>query len=133
MRIVNHCPLSIIHCPLSIINYPMIKIVSPFLIKFLTRNFARAITLFPFVIFKDKIHLNDFVLINHERIHIHQQIECLIVIFYVIYLLEYIMGRIQGKSHDEAYRAIRFEKEAYANEANQEYVINRPWFGWMKY
>ncbi len=54
--------------------------------------------------------------IKHEKIHIKQQLKWLIIPFFIVYGLDYIVGRIKGLNHDEAYRDIRFEKEAYGND-----------------
>lgn len=43
-----------------------------------------------------------------------------------------IMNFLADLSHD-AYRDNCFEREAYANEGDLEYFINRPFFGWMRY
>jgi hypothetical protein len=83
----------------------------------------RAITLFPFIIISSQTKLDD-VLINHERIHLRQQLELLIIPFYLVYLTE---GIFKG------YRNISFEKEAFANEANPHYLTQRRFFAFLKY
>lgn len=103
----------------------MIPIVSPFLIRLLSGNFARAMAIYPFVIFKHKELKQDLVILNHERIHLRQQLELFIVPFYLIYFIEYFIGRAKGMNHEDAYRNIRFEKEAYENESNLSYLKKR--------
>jgi hypothetical protein len=57
-----------------------------------------------------------------KKIHLRQQIELLILTFYLIYVLEYLIYRIKGMNHYDAYMNISFEKEAYANEKNTNYL-----------
>lgn len=75
---------------------------------------------FPFVFVADK---NDITTINHEKIHIIQQIECLIIPFYLIYIFEYIF---------KGYKNISFEKEAFKNELNLSYLKKRKPYSWLK-
>ena len=51
-----------------------------------------AITLFPFVFAKGKI---DEETRRHETIHFQQCLETLVIGFYIIYLLDYIRGKIE--------------------------------------
>ena len=61
----------------------------PIVCKYLTPRGFRGLTLFPFVFVKSKKDLQDLVFLNHEKIHFRQQIELLIVPFYVLYLMEF--------------------------------------------
>lgn len=70
----------------------------------------RAITIWPFCFYKGAI---DLVTQNHERIHARQQLELLIIPFYIIYFFEWIF---------KGYRNVSFEKEAYDNEYNLLYL-----------
>ncbi|MEE1208129.1 MAG: hypothetical protein UHP27_08180 [Muribaculaceae bacterium] len=67
----------------------------------------------------------DCCMINHERIHDAQQRELLWVPFYVIYVLEWLMWMVRYRNWDRAYRAISFEREAYANAGNLHYLATR--------
>ncbi len=67
----------------------------------------------------------DKILINHEKIHLRQQWEMLILPFFVWYITEYIINRIKGMENRAAYRAISFEREAKENEQNQDYLKYR--------
>lgn len=91
------------------------------------------ITLFPFIILKEKRYKQRPILMNHERIHLMQQIEMLIIPFYVVYIGEYMKGRLKGLPHWEAYRNISFEKEAYACERDLYYLQHRPPFASWRY
>lgn len=84
------------------------------------------ITIFPFIFVDDKRNKE---LVNHERIHIRQQIEMLIIPFYLWYLAEWL---IRG-ANDDAYRNISFEREAYKNSTDLEYLRKRKLFGFVKY
>ena len=93
-----------------------------------------AITIWPFIIFSDKGSIR---VLNHERIHIRQQLETLVFGFYILYVLFWIVGLIKYiKSKDRFYKAymyIPFEKEAHINDSNFTYLINRKKFSWIKY
>ena len=54
--------------------------------KYLLFKGYNAVTLYPFIILKHKELNNDGVLIHHERIHLKQQIELLVLPFYLIYI-----------------------------------------------
>lgn len=72
-------------------------------------------------------------LINHERIHLRQQLELFIVPFYVWYIGEYLIRLIQYKNADKAYRNICFEREAYAKDQNLDYLKSRRLWSFWKY
>ena len=56
-------------------------------------------------------------IVRHERIHLAQQLECLILPFYILYGAEEIIRQlIYRQPLESAYRDISFEKEAYQNE-----------------
>jgi hypothetical protein len=88
------------------------------------------IALFPFIFVKS---LERKKLINHEKIHIRQQLELLVLIFYIIYGLEWLINKIKGMSNDDAYRNISFEREAYSNDKNMNYLSNRKFWAFIKY
>lgn len=73
--------------------------------------------------------LND-IDINHEEIHTAQMKEMGYIFFYVWYLIEWII-RLFMKGN--AYRNISFEREAYSNEYNLDYIKYRKHFSWFKY
>lgn len=101
--------------------------------KYLIPKGYRGVTLFPFVLLKYREDLKDTILINHEKIHLRQQVELLIVPFFIWYLLEYIFRLFQYKSANLAYRNISFEREAYANEKNNQYLARRSFFRFIEY
>ncbi len=93
---------------------------------------VEGIALFPFVIISNKQFSNNSVLINHERIHLRQQVELLIVFFYLWYFIEYLLRRLHS-DHQKAYRSITFEREAYSNQDNLSYLKNRSPYAFMFY
>lgn len=89
------------------------------------------IALFPFIFLREE-NPSD-VLVHHEKIHIRQQLELLIIPFYIWYLLEWLVHFISVRDFWEAYRLISFEKEAYANEEDLTYLMNRPFWAFLYY
>jgi hypothetical protein len=102
------------------------------LVHWLTFRFAAGITLFPFVLIAPGVPLSRRLLI-HERIHLLQQAELLVLPFYLLYLLEYLAARFRNKTHYQAYRNISFEREAYSNDRNSFYLEQRKTWSWLKY
>jgi hypothetical protein len=101
--------------------------------KYLTPRGFRGLTFYPFVFLADKDDKLNKVFINHERIHIRQQIELLILPFYLWYFTEYLFRLIKYKDRKEAYFNISFEREAYKNEKNLNYLKSRPFWRFFKY
>ena len=94
---------------------------------------ANAMALFPFMLFKDRRQKENAIVINHEKIHFCQQMELLILPFYLLYLLSYLINLARFKNHEQAYFNICFEKEAYANDRNINYRKRRALYSWLKY
>ncbi len=90
-------------------------------------------TLFPFVFLTNAADKTDVVFVNHERIHLRQQLELLIVFFYLWYGIEYCCRLLQLKDRKKAYYAICFEREAYQNEKDLDYLKGRPFWKFLKY
>lgn len=106
----------------------------------------KCIFLFGILFVKNNAKIDD-VTINHESIHSRQFVELmalsavvLIIIqwwliffapfaFYVWYIVEWLVRLPKGN----AYRSISFEREAYTNENDMEYLSNRKHFAFMKY
>nr|WP_299073120.1 hypothetical protein [uncultured Allomuricauda sp.] len=99
---------------------------------FFYRNYV-GLSLWPFIFLKEGSLKKDEVLINHERIHLKQQQELLIVPFYILYILEWILRTILYLNSYRAYQNISFEREAYANENNMGYLSHRKTFGFLDY
>ncbi len=61
---------------------------------------------------------------NHEFIHFRQQIELLIIPFYILYLLNYLINLIRYHNH---------MREAYENDSNLCYLSERRFAAWTTY
>lgn len=69
---------------------------------------------------------------NHEAIHTTQMKELLYVPFYLLYVLEWLWYLIRLRDTRAAYRAISFEREAYAHEGDADYLKTRKKFNQYK-
>ena len=101
-------------------------------IPFVFQKFSGC-AVWPFIVVKSEKLKQDRVFVNHERIHLRQQAELLVIPFYVWYAAEYVYFRIQGYDAFKAYRAIRFEREAYTNEENLDYLKSRKFWAFKNY
>ncbi|MBU2995350.1 hypothetical protein KO500_02850 [Cellulophaga baltica] len=99
---------------------------------FFVKNYV-GLSLWPFIIVKNSSLKEDTVLINHERIHLKQQGELFLLPFYFIYMLEWVIRSIIYLDTYKAYQNISFEREAYANERNLNYLNERKPLGFIKY
>ena len=79
-------------------------------------------TVFPFIFARKAYKPIGKRTINHESIHLKQQIELLVLPFFLWYGVEWIVRLIQYKNLKEAYRNISFEREAYNNEGDEGYL-----------
>ena len=91
------------------------------------------ITIYPFVFLKYEALKEDAVFLNHEKIHLKQQLELLIIPFFVIYGFEFLIRLLQYKRWSLAYRNISFEREAYFQEAQLNYLKHRRVYSFLKY
>ena len=101
--------------------------------KYLIPKGYRGLALFPFVFVKYSMDKENAVFVNHERIHLRQQLELLIIPFFVLYFLEFLLRLIQYRNRDLAYRNISFEREAYTNEKDLYYLKQRSFWRFLKY
>ena len=83
----------------------------------------RAIALFPFILMPKSTVVDD-ELLNHERIHLRQQLELLVIPFYIWYLIE-----LKRKG----YYGICFEREAHLNDTDLGYLKDRAPYSFFKY
>ena len=92
-------------------------------VRIITFGWPRAITLAPFGIYIRKEWLHSTEIRNHEFVHWNQQMEMMILPFYIWYFIEWIVKLfIYGK---KAYYNLSFEREARAGR-------DKP-YGWFKY
>lgn len=89
-----------------------------------------AINLFGVIFTKGRLTEVD---INHELIHTIQMRELLYVPFYIVYVLEWMIRIVQYRGWVEGYSHISFEKEAYENQRNMNYLKKRKHFSFVKY
>lgn len=101
--------------------------------KILKNMKINGITLFPFIFIQNPEDRNNAVLINHEKIHLRQQLELLVIIFYIWYVVEYYYWYFRLKDSFMAYKYISFEREAYAMEEDLNYLEKRRLFSFWKY
>ena len=92
---------------------------------------VEGMALFPFVLIKNRRPHG--ILLNHERIHLRQQLEMGFILFYIWYLTEYLLHLIRYRNHDRAYRAISFEREAYCYESTPTYLHARPFWAFLRH
>jgi len=105
------------------------------LVKIITFNWPLAITLAPFGVYvNQKYRTLENVsekTKNHESIHWQQQLELLIIFFYVLYLLEWIVKFFADANN--AYKNLSSEREAYTFDDDLNYLKTRKRYRWLKY
>ena len=69
-------------------------------------------------------------ILRHEAIHTAQMKETAFLGFYLIYISEWLWGLLRRQSSFAAYRAIRFEREAYRYMADPSYLTRRHPYAW---
>lgn len=72
--------------------------------------------------------LNQYV-VNHEKIHTAQMKELAYIFFYILYVLEWFIKLFIYGS--KAYYNISFEKEAFNNMYNLNYLKTRKHYSWV--
>lgn len=88
----------------------------------------KAVNLFGVIFYKGE-KPND-VIINHESIHTAQMREMLYIPFYLWYGIEWFFRLFQ---HGDEYRSISYEREAYDNQDNENYLRERKPYAWLRY
>lgn len=88
----------------------------------------KAMNLFGVLFVRGNARIDDITL-NHEKIHTAQIKEMLYVFFYIWYAIEWLIRLPKGN----AYRSISFEREAYENDSDINYLKNRKHFAFLKY
>lgn len=117
----------------------------------------RAITILPFIFARKAAKwLKDYEL-NHETMHLRQQLEVLIAafvlilamvlifgiswwwmlvslfVYYAWYGTEWLVRLAIYKDKNKAYRNIAVEQEAYNNQYDFTYLDNRKAFAWVRF
>lgn len=101
--------------------------------KYLIPKGYIGLTLWPFIILKCNDLKWNKRLVNHEKIHIRQQLELFILPFYLIYGVEFLIRFALLQQWSKAYKSISFEREAYANEDNLMFLKKRPFWNFIHY
>ncbi len=101
--------------------------------KFLVPRGYIGITIFPFIFLKYYNLKSNAVLMNHEKIHLRQQLELLVIPFYVFYVVEFSIRLIQYKKWYLAYQNISFEREAFTKEKDLNYLKSRSFWSFRNY
>ena len=107
-------------------------IIRTSLVRILSFGFANGICLYPFVLIVKEIELTE-QLLNHEKIHLRQQLETLVLPFYLWYFIEFVIRAVWYRDFGKAYRNISFEREAYYYQSSLDYLENRKWFSWINF
>jgi hypothetical protein len=107
----------------------MFLIVSKYLIP---KGYA-GMTFFPFIVLSDKKYKSNQVTINHEKIHFRQQIELLVLPFYIWYFGNLLYNYLRYRDFQMAYRNIIFEREAYTNEKDLNYLKSRSFWNFWNF
>ena len=96
------------------------------------------ISLFPVVVLRERYKDNPKLkyglqrIVTHETIHFQQQLELLVIPFYIIYILEYVIKALYYFNIEKAYKNISFEREAYQYELDKDYLKTRKRYTWIK-
>ena len=101
--------------------------------KYLLRKRFVGVTLWPFIVMRTPELKEDIVFINHEKIHIRQQAEMLVLPFFIWYAVDYLIRLVQYRDNYVAYLNISFEREAYARECELRYLEKRPFWSFLAY
>ena len=109
----------------------MIICVSPKWVKILSFGNASAMALFPFILLSEANPSE--TLLNHEKIHLRQQIELGILPFYIFYLVEFLLKFLKYRNRKDTYMALSFEREAYTHDGDLSYLKTRKWYGFIHY
>lgn len=109
--------------PIVVVSPKFTKLVSIFIDVY-------AITLFPFIISKEKM---DETTLNHEKIHIEQQKELFVVFFYLLYAYYFIENYWFFRDTHMAYMMIPFEREAYEYDGDLDYLSKRKRYRWLHF
>lgn len=94
---------------------------------------VNGMAIFPFILISNKTLKQNNTLINHELIHIRQQIELLILPFYIFYLSNYLINLVIFRDHAKAYKNIIFEREAYSKDMDIAYLKYRKTWAFLNF
>ncbi|MCK7588991.1 hypothetical protein M0G43_00235 [Subsaxibacter sp. CAU 1640] len=101
--------------------------------RYLVPKGFTGIAIFPFVLLRYESLKYNATFINHERIHLRQQLELLLLPFFVWYILEFLVRFLKHRQWAVAYRSISFEREAYSHESNEGFLKSRRLWNFLKF
>lgn len=70
---------------------------------------------------------------RHETIHFQQFLELFFIGFVVLYFYYWLKNLASGMDGESSYFSIPFEREAYDNDWDQDYLRDRKRFAWWDY
>lgn len=70
---------------------------------------------------------------RHETTHFQQQLELLFVGQWLLYGLFWLIGLVVYRDGEMAYRENPFEREAYGNDEDPDYLARRKRYSWIRY
>ena len=70
---------------------------------------------------------------RHETIHYKQQLELLFAPQWILYGLFWLIGLARYRDGTKAYYESPFEREAYSNENEADYLEKRKPYAWVRY
>lgn len=94
----------------------------------------KALCIWPFVFVRRKSNSSfSITKERHESIHAEQEKEMLLIFFFIWYIVEFLIKLCYYRDRMIAYYAISFEREAYCNQGDEEYLSKRKHYSWIKY
>ena len=93
---------------------------------------VNVIALYPFMFIK-RGYIQDAENENHENIHYAQEKALGLILFLLIYGIEFLILFCKYRDRYRAYWNISFESEAFSNQANLDYLQDRKLWEWLKY
>lgn len=101
--------------------------------KYLPTKKFTAINLFGIVFARKEYKKLEKHEIHHEKIHTYQIIELLGIFYYILYISEWLIKLCIYRNALAAYYNISFEREAYANDKDFNYLKKRKPFSFFSY
>lgn len=108
-------------------------LILPRVLRLIAGKWVNAMAIWPFILVRNREVRESKVIIHHEKIHFYQQVELLLIFFYILYGLFYLVYRLKGYNHFNAYMNIPFEREAYHEESNLDYLKTRKIWNWTHF